>query len=224
VAQLFIDTFRFERDFFYDPGMHGVNWNAMKERYMTLLDDAVTRWDVNWIIGEFLGELNASHTYHGGGDLETGPDRSIGMLGVDWELANGAYRIKTHRPRRTVGHRRPLAARRAGRQRQGGRLRARGQRRPLDTKPIRGRASRTRQEDGRADGDSSPSHAGARQVVVTCLDDEIELRFRAWIEERRQMVDKATGGKVGYIYVQSTGTDAQNELMRSSWRSGRRTA
>ena len=51
-------------------------------------------------------------------------------------------------------------------------------------------------------------------MVVTCLDDEVELRFRAWIEERRQIVDKATGGKVGYIYVQSTGTDAQNELMR----------
>jgi hypothetical protein len=55
--QIFLDTFRFERDFFYDPGMHGVNWNAMKERYLTLLDDAVSRWDVNWIIGEFLGEL-----------------------------------------------------------------------------------------------------------------------------------------------------------------------
>src|SRR5262245_62073363 len=68
--QIFMDTFRFERDFFYDPGMHGVNWNAMKERYQTLLDDAVTRWDVDWIIGEFLGELNASHTYHGGGDVE----------------------------------------------------------------------------------------------------------------------------------------------------------
>ena len=92
--QLFMDTYRFERDFFYDPGMHGVNWDAMKARYMTLLDDAVTRWDVNWIIGEFLGELNASHTYHGGGDLETAPTRSIGMLGVDWELADGAYRIK----------------------------------------------------------------------------------------------------------------------------------
>src|SRR4029077_9710217 len=61
---------------------------------------------------------------------------------------------------------------------------------------------------------SSPSSANARQVVVSCLDDETELRFRAWIEERRQIVDKATGGKAGYIYVQSTGTNAQNELMR----------
>jgi tricorn protease len=92
--QIFLDAYRFERDFFYDPNMHGVNWNAMKERYLTLLDDAVSRWDVNWIIGEFLGELNASHTYHGGGDEEEAPKRSVGMLGVDWELANGAYRVK----------------------------------------------------------------------------------------------------------------------------------
>ena len=46
------------------------------------------------MLGEFLGELNASHTYHGGGDQEEAPQRSVGMLGVDWELANGAYRIR----------------------------------------------------------------------------------------------------------------------------------
>src|SRR5262249_45826621 len=92
--QIFLDAFRFERDFFYDPGMHGVNWNGMKERYTTLVDDAVSRWDVNWVIGEFLGELNASHTYHGGGDEEQGMKTSVGLLGVDWELANGAYRVK----------------------------------------------------------------------------------------------------------------------------------
>jgi tricorn protease len=213
--QLFMDTFRFERDFFYDPGMHGVNWNAMKERYTTLLDDAVTRWDVNWIIGEFLGELNASHTYHGGGDLEHGPDKSIGMLGVDWELANGAYRIK-----RIV---------------RGGPWDT-SVRSPLDEPGVNVKegdyvlAVNGRPLDVSADPwasfdalgkktvvltvNSSPAAAGARQAVVTCLDDETDLRFRAWIEERRRLVDKATNGKVGYIYVQSTGTDAQNELMR----------
>jgi tricorn protease len=61
---------------------------------------------------------------------------------------------------------------------------------------------------------SSASLEGARQVVVSCLASEVELRFRAWIEERRKLVDEATKGRVGYIYVQSTGVDAQNELMR----------
>jgi tricorn protease len=213
--QLFMDTYRFERDFFYDPGMHGVNWDAMKARYMPLLDDAVTRWDVNWIIGEFLGELNASHTYHGGGDLETAPTRSIGMLGVDWELTDGAYRIK-HIVRGGPWDTDVVS--------------------PLDEPgvdvkegdyvlAVNGRPLDTKADPWASFEDlgkktvvltisASPSPANARQVVVTCLDDETELRFRAWIEDRRQLVDKATNGKAGYIYVQSTGIEAQNELMR----------
>jgi tricorn protease len=137
------------------------------------------------------------------------------MLGVDWELANGAYRIK-----RIV---------------RGGPWDT-GVRSPLDEPGVNVKegeyvlAVDSRPLDAKADPwasfedlgnktvvltvNGSPSATGARQVVVSCLDDETELRFRAWIEERRQLVDKATGGKVGYIYVQSTGTDAQNELMR----------
>jgi tricorn protease len=68
---------------------------------------------------------------------------------------------------------------------------------------------------------SAPSGGKTRQVVVKTLADETELRFRAWMDERRQIVDKATGGKVGYIYVQSTGVPAQNELVRQfmgQWR------
>jgi tricorn protease len=213
--QLFMDTYRFERDFFYDPGMHGVNWSAMKERYLTLLDDAVTRWDVNWIIGEFLGELNASHTYHGGGDLETAPTRSVGMLGVDWELANGAYRIKkiVRGGPWDTGVRSPLDEPGVDVKEGDYVLAVNG--RPLDPKadPWAGFEDLGK-KTVMLTVNSAPSTANARQVVVTCLDDEIELRFRAWVEERRQIVDKATNGRAGYIYVQSTGTDAQNELMR----------
>jgi len=220
--QLFMDTFRIERDFFYDPGMHGVNWGALKERYMSILDDAVTRWDVDWIIGEFLGELNASHTYHGGGDVEHGPTRSTGMLGVDWDLANGAYRIKriVRGGPWDTGVRSPLDE--PGVNVKEGEYVLAVNDRPLDPKldpwasfEDLGKKTVVLTVNG------SPSAAGARQVVVTCLDDETELRFRAWIEERRQLVDKATNGKVGYIYVQSTGRDAQNELMRqfmAQWR------
>jgi tricorn protease len=213
--QLFVDTFRFERDFFYDPGMHGVNWNGLKERYMTLLDDAVTRWDVDWVIGEFLGELNASHTYHGGGDLENAITRSIGMLGVDWELANGAYRIKRiiRGGPWDTGVRSPLDD--PGVNVKEGEYVLAVNGRPLDTKrdpwasfQDLGKKTVVLTVNG------SPTAAGSRQVVVACLDNETELRYRAWIEERRQLVDRATNGKVGYIYVQSTGTDAQNELMR----------
>ena len=91
--QLFTDAWRFERDFFYDPNMHGVNWEEMKIRYGKLIDASVTRSDVNFVLGELIGELNASHTYRGGGDTERAKRRSVGYLGIDWSKENGKYKI-----------------------------------------------------------------------------------------------------------------------------------
>ncbi len=220
--QMFADVFRFERDFFYDPGMHGVDWPGLRARYGKLLDDAVTRWDVDFVIGEFIGELNSSHTYKGGGDLEQVPHRSVGMLGADWELANGAYRIKdiVRGGPWDADVRSPLDEPGVNVKAGDYVLAVNGV--PLDTKQdpwaaFQGLGNKTVVLTVNA----APSTAGARQVIVKCLSDETELRFRAWIEERRQIVDKATNGKIGYIYVQSTGVDAQNELMRqfmAQWR------
>src|SRR5262249_21281078 len=91
--QIFSDAWRFERDYFYDPRLHGVDWELMRERYGKLIDEAVTRWDVNYILGDLLGELNASHAYRGGGDTEKPLERGVGYLGCDFALTNGAYQI-----------------------------------------------------------------------------------------------------------------------------------
>ncbi|MGC3959396.1 MAG: PDZ domain-containing protein [Verrucomicrobiota bacterium] len=91
--QIFTDAWRLERDVFYDPNLHGVDWKLMRERYGKLLEEAVTRWDVNFVIGELIGELNASHTYRSGGDVENSAQRNVGYLGCDFTLTNGAYRI-----------------------------------------------------------------------------------------------------------------------------------
>ena len=222
--QMFEDVYRFQRDYFYDEGLHGVDWAGMKQRYGKLLDDAVTRWDVDFIIGEFIGELNASHTYYGGGDKENAPARNVGMLGIDWELADGAYRVKD------IVRGGPWDS---------------GARAPLDEPGVNVKAGDfilavngvridTKQDPWAAfqglgnktvllTVNSKPTIDGARQVVVQTTASEVDLRYRAWIEERRQMVDKATNGKVGYIYVQSTGVDAQNEMVRqfmAQWRKG----
>jgi tricorn protease len=213
--QLFADAYRFERDFFYDPGMHGVDWQGLRDRYGKLLEAAVTRWDVDFILGEFIAELNASHTYKGGGDVQEAPKRSVGMLGVDWEVVNGAYRIKriVRGGPWDVDARAPLDEPGVNVKEGEYVLAVNGV--PLDAKadPWAGFA-------GLGDKtvvltvNASPSMAGSRQVVVKTLADETELRFRAWIEERRQRVEKATGGRAGYVYVQSTGVNAQNELVR----------
>jgi tricorn protease len=219
--QMFEDTYRFYRDYFYDPGMHGVDWAAMKSRYGKLLEGAVTRWDVDFVIGEFIGELNASHTYYGGGDKETAPARNVGMLGIDWELvpasggAPAAYRVKKiiRGGPWDAAVRAPITEPGVNVKEGEYILAVNGI--PIDT-------SKDPWAAFQGLGDKSvvltvndrPVPAGARQVLVRTAASEVELRYREWIEERRQIVDKATGGKVGYIYVQSTGVDAQNEMVR----------
>jgi len=213
--QIFRDVYRFERDFFYDPNMHGVNWEALGERYSKVLEGAVTRWDVDFLIGEFIGELNASHTYHGGGDMEQAPQRSVGLLGVDWELSNGAYRIK-----RIIRGGPWDSSVRSPLDEPGVMVKEGEYVLAVDGIPLDTKSDPWASFQGLGDKtvvltvNSSPSTAGARQTVVKCLANETELRFRGWIEERRQIVDRATNGKIGYIYVQSTGVDAQNELVK----------
>ncbi len=213
--QIFNDVWRIERDFFYDPNMHGVDWKAMKERYGKMLEHAVTRWDVNFVIGELIAELNASHTYRGGGDVEEGETRAFGYLGVDWELANGAYRIKKiirGAPWDTEV-RAPLSASGVKVSEGDYVLAVNGEAMDISKSPwaaFVGLSERTVE----LTVNNKPQYDGARKVIVQLLDDETRLRHLAWIESNRKRVDEATNGKVGYVYVPSTGIDGQNELVR----------
>ena len=92
--QIFNDAWRLERDYFYDASMHGVDWNLMKERYSKMLEGAMTREEVDFVIGEMIGELNSSHTYHGGGDLQEETKVNVGYLGVNWHADGKYYKIK----------------------------------------------------------------------------------------------------------------------------------
>jgi len=213
--QIFSDAWRLERDYFYDPGMHGVDWEAMRERYGALLEDAVTRWDVNFIIGELIGELNTSHSYRGGGDVERGARRGVGLLGVDWELAEGAYRIKkivTAAPWDTEV-RSPLAESGIDVSEGDWVLAVNGV--PIDPAVDPWAAF-----EGLADAtviltvNDQPSLEGARELLVETLSSENRLRNLAWIEANRKKVEQATDGRVGYIYVPSTGRGGQTELYR----------
>ena len=213
--QIFTDVWRLQRDFFYDKNMHGVDWNAMKKQYGDLIDNAVTRGDVNYIIGELISELNASHTYRGGGDDETPLQRQVGYLGVDWELNNGAYRIK-----RIVNGagwdtevRSPLLA--SGIKVKEGNyvLAVNGVTIDVTKDPwsaFEGLAEKTIE----LTINDKPSIDGAWNVIIKTLSDETRLRNLEWIESNRKRVDEATGGKIGYVFVPSTGIDGQDELVR----------
>jgi tricorn protease len=213
--QLFTDVWRTYRDVFYDPTMHGLDWDALGEQYGALLDDAVTRWDVNFIIGELIGEVNASHTYVGGGDIESPRRRQVGLLGIDWALANGAYRV-AHIVRGAewdIEARSPLAEPGVNVNEGDYILAVNGV--PLDTgkdpyAAFEGLAGET----VALTVNSGPAMEGSREVLVETLSSEGRLRNLEWIEANRRRVDEATGGRVGYIFVPNTAVPGQTELVR----------
>jgi tricorn protease len=217
--QIFNDAWRFERDYFYDPGMHGVNWNEMRQRYGKLLQDAVTRWDVNYVLGELIAELNCSHTYRSGGDLEQGPALGVGYLGCDFSLENGAYRI-THIVKAAAWDsevRSPLLQPGVTNVHEGDYLLA------VNGQPIDVTQDPWAAFQGLADKpvfltvNDKPTMAGAREALVQTLSGEERLRNLAWIEENRERVEKLSEGQVGYVYVPDTGVNGQDELVRM-WR------
>ncbi len=213
--QIFNDVWRFERDFFYDPNMHGVNWEKMRERYGKLIDYAVTRSDVNYILGELIGEMSSSHTYRGGGDIETPEKRAVGYLGIDWELSNGAYRIKKiiKAAPWDIENRSPLDQPGINVKEGDYILAVNGV--PIDvTKDpwaaFQGLANKTVE----LTLNSKPTMDGARNIIVKTMSNETRLRNLAWIEANRKTVEKQTDGKIGYIYVPDTGIHGQDELLR----------
>lgn len=213
--QIFMDAWRMERDYFYDPNMHGLNWELVKERYLKMVNGAMTREEVDFVIGEMIGELNASHTYHGGGDIEMPRNKSVGYLGVNWEADGDYYEIK-----KIIRGAAWDAEEHSSLDMPGVNIKEGDYILAVNGVPLT-----TSQEPfavfaGLSDKtveltyNSSPSWSGAKTAIVKTMDDEYRLRNLAWIENMRKKVDEETNGEVGYIFVPSTGVDGQNELIR----------
>lgn len=213
--QIFNDAWRFERDYFYDEDMHGVDWEAMKEQYAPLIEYCVTRADVNFVLGEMIGELNSSHTYRRGGDGETPKHRAVGYLGIDWEKKNGQYAVKKiiRGAAWDSEVRSPLDEPGVNVKEGDYILSVNGV--PLAESPdpwaaFEGLSNKTVE----LTVNTVPSWQGARTVVVKTLSDERRLRNLAWIESNRKHVDEKSDGKIGYLYVPDTGDEGMNELVR----------
>ncbi len=213
--QIFNDSWRFQRDFFYDTAMHGVDWNEMKKRYASMIGHAMNRNDVNYILGELIGELNASHTYRGGGDQESAERERVGYLGIDWDKDNGQYKVgKIIRGAEWDNEvRSPLDEPGINVNEGDYILAVNGI--ALDEygnphEAFTGLADKTVE----ITVNSTPSWDGSKSFVVKTLSSETRLRNLAWIEQNRKRVDEASDGKIGYIYVPSTGVGGQNELVR----------
>ncbi|MCH7410789.1 PDZ domain-containing protein [Belliella sp. DSM 111904] len=213
--QIFHEVWRLERDYFYDSTMHGVDWDSMKTKYGNLVTQATSRRDVNSIIGNLIAELNASHTYVSGGSMESASSINVGYLGADFSFENGAYRIKKiiKGAPWDLEVRSPLQKPGVDIKEGDYILEINGQ--TLDNEnsiyaALQGLANKTVQ----LTVNGSPNTSGARKVLVKSLSSEARLRNLAWINGFRERVEEATNGKIGYIFVPSTGVDGQNELFR----------
>jgi tricorn protease len=214
--QLFDDAWRIERDYFYDPNMHGVNWKAIHDQYAAMLAACANRDDVGYVISEMISELNVGHAYYSGGDIPPEPSVSVGMLGADFTLQDGAYRISqiySGAPWDTDA-RGPLAE-------PGVKVKADDYLLAVDGTPVDASQDPWAAFVGLADrvvtitvSDKPKLDKSARDVTVRLTSSEHNVRYRAWVEKNRAYVAEKTGGRVGYIYVPSTGVDGQDDLVR----------
>lgn len=214
--QIFVDAWRIQRDFFYDPNLHGVDWPAIRKQYEAMLADCVNREDVSYVISEMISELNVGHAYYWGGDTESQPSVSVGLLGVDFTLENGAYRIsKIYRGADwDVDATGPLSEPGIDVNEGDYLLAVNGV--PMNTAvdpwaPFTGKVGHT---VTLTVSDQPTMNDEAREVIIKPIGSEADLRYRAWIERNRAYVEEQTGGKVGYIYVPDTGVNGQNNLFR----------
>ncbi len=215
--QIFSDAWRIERDYFYDPNMHGVDWKGLRRRYEAMLVDCVSRRDVAYVIGELISEINVGHTYvRGFGDVERAPRVSVGMLGCDYELVGGAYRItKIYEGAPwDIDARGPLSEPGVDVKEGDYLLAVNGVALDVTKDPWSAFQGLAGQVVTITVSEKPISDDDVREVVVKPLGGEGTLRYRAWIERNRAYVAEQTNGQVGYIYVPDTGVNGQNNLVR----------
>lgn len=214
--ELFMDAWRLQRDFFYDPNMHRVNWNKVRDDYAAMLADCTSREDVGYVIREMISELNVGHAYYSGGDNGEEPRVTTGMLGCDFDLHDGAYRIARIQEGAPwdVDGRGPLSQPGVDVHVGDYLLAVNGARVDVRRDPWAAFSGLAGKTIVITVSTKPKADETARDVVVTALDSEREVRYRAWVEKNRAYVDQKTNGKVGYVYVPSTGIDGQNDLVR----------
>lgn len=216
-AQILVDAWRLHRDFFYDSGMHGVDWDLVKAQYQAMLADCVTREDVSYVLREMVSELNVGHAYYSGGDVERGPRENVGMLAADFVVDSGMYKFDhiQEGAKWDVDARGPLSQ--PGVEDLTGKFlhAVNGVQVDASKDPsawfqgLAGKVITLAVADSASREDET-----MRDLVVKALGSERDIRYRAWIERNRAYVEAQTGGKVGYIYVPDTGVNGQNNLVR----------
>ena len=204
--QIFDEAWRINRDYFYDPGMHGADWPAMKEKYAQFLPHLATRDDLNRLIMWMCSELSVGHHRVGGGDALSDPERVAGgLLGADFELVNNRYRIKkvyeglNWNPEMRSPLTEPGLNVKAGEYV----LKVNGEELTGDLnlyQPFENTSGKIVE----LTVGPNPDGSGSREIRVVPVSNEFALRNRDWVEGNLKKVTEATDGQVAYVYVPNT--------------------
>ena len=215
--QMFGEAWRRMREAFYDPNMHGQNLTELQNHYAAYLPNVNTREDLNNLFREMFSHLSISHMGILGGDVAVPQgeiNETVGLLGADFEIDNGRYRIKRIlRGDNTRGIASPLLQ-------PGVNVRAGEYVLAVDGEEIKADDSLYRYFLNKAlkrvqlRVGPTPDGQGARTVNVIPISGEAQLRNYDWVEGNRLRVAEMSGGKLGYIYLPDTGDAGYNAFNR----------
>jgi tricorn protease len=204
--QMYAEAWRVMRDYFYDPQHHGQNLPALQAHYAAYLPGMVTREDLNHVFREMFSHITVSHMQVGGGDLPSGPSANVGLLGADYEIAHGRYRI-TRIYRGDNTH--PLLV--APLTQPGVQVKEGDYLLAVDGQEISATQNLYQYFQGKAGrpvqikAGPHPQGEGARTFTVMPIPGENTLRDFDEAEANRRKVDELSGGKLGYMFLPDTG-------------------
>jgi tricorn protease len=203
--QMFREVGRIERDFFYDPNLHGANLKSLMAQYQPFVDNVMSRADLNYILADMLGEITAQHVYIFGGDRPEVKQVNVGLLGADYTIDHDRYRFaKVYFGENwNPDLRAPLTEPGVNVQ-QGEYLLA------VDGREVHGsdevysffleRAGKAVQLKVGPD----PGGKDARIVTVVPIGSERNLRLRDWMDANRRKVDELSNNQLAYVYLPDT--------------------
>lgn len=214
--QIYNESWRQMRDFFYAPNMHGVDWKAMREKYAVMLPYVNHRMDLTYLIGELIGELNVGHAYTGGGDVPKVERIKLGLLGAKITRdASGYYRIDKILQGANFSKdlRSPLTEVGVN-VKAGDYIIAVNGKATNTVNDIYELLVNTADKQVELMVNTKAGTDGARKVIVVPLADESKLYYYNWVQRNIKYVDSVSNGKIGYLHVPNMGVEGLNEFMK----------
>ncbi|MGC3978706.1 MAG: PDZ domain-containing protein [Paludibacteraceae bacterium] len=214
--QIYDESWRQMRDFFYVENMHGVDWKAMHDKYAVLVPYVRHRDDLTYLIGELIGELNIGHAYVNSGDRPEPKRIKTGLLGAKISTdASGYYKITKildganwsstlRSPLQAVG----INAK------EGDFIIAIDGVSTKSTDDLFSLLVGKANKEVEISLNSKPSETGAKKVIITPIDDEADLYYYNWVQNNIRKVNEATNGEIGYIHIPDMGPDGLNQFAR----------